>query len=63
MSLAVDKWVTLLKELAMKKLSVLLLLAYASMMLTACNTVEGFGSDVSHLGAKIENKADQEKRY
>jgi predicted small secreted protein len=47
----------------MRKLSVLFLLAYASMMLTACNTVEGFGSDVSHLGAKIENKADQERRY
>ena len=46
----------------MKKLSVLFLLAYASMMLTACNTVEGFGQDVANVGNKIENKADRDRR-
>jgi len=47
----------------MRKFGLLILLAYASMILTACNTVEGFGQDVSHLGNKIENKADRERRY
>ena len=42
----------------MKKLSLLLLVAYAT-MLAACNTMEGFGQDVQHVGNKIEEKADR----
>jgi entericidin A len=45
----------------MKKLALLLLVAYAS-MLTACNTVEGFGRDVERVGDKIEKKAAHERR-
>ena len=29
--------------------------------LTACNTVEGFGKDLSKLGDKIEQSADKRK--
>ena len=42
----------------MKKFSVLILLAYAA-LLVGCNTMEGLGQDVQHLGNKIEDKADR----
>jgi len=29
--------------------------------LSACNTMQGFGEDVSKAGNKIENKADSKK--
>lgn len=28
-----------------------------------CNTVQGLGKDVSKLGDKIENKAEEKKKY
>jgi entericidin A len=45
----------------MKKLALLLVMAYCS-MLAACNTVEGFGRDVERVGDKIERKAAHERR-
>jgi predicted small secreted protein len=33
----------------------------AAFMLTACNTMEGFGRDVEKTGDKIEKKAQQHK--
>jgi len=42
----------------MRKLSLLLLVAYAT-MLAACNTMEGFGRDVERVGDKIEQKAQR----
>jgi len=35
----------------------LLALAFISITLTACNTVEGIGEDVQTLGSKIEKTA------
>ena len=40
----------------MKKLVVLLMVLG---VLAGCNTMEGFGKDVSKLGTKIEKKADE----
>ncbi len=31
--------------------------------LAGCNTMEGFGKDLSKLGGKIENKAEEKKSY
>ena len=45
----------------MKKIALVLVMAYCS-MLTACNTVEGFGRDVERAGDKIEKKAAYERR-
>ncbi|TCV90482.1 entericidin A/B family lipoprotein [Sulfurirhabdus autotrophica] len=40
----------------------LFVLTLSVMGLAGCNTVEGFGKDVSKLGDKIEKKADEKKR-
>ncbi len=40
----------------MRKLAVLMLVAYAT-LLTACNTMQGFGRDVERVGDNIERKA------
>lgn len=40
----------------------LLMLTLSLLGLAGCNTVEGFGKDVSKLGDKIEQKADEKKR-
>ncbi|HEY4561008.1 MAG TPA: entericidin A/B family lipoprotein [Lysobacter sp.] len=43
----------------MKRLTALLLLAMFSMStLTACNTMAGVGKDVSKVGDKVEDKAE-----
>jgi predicted small secreted protein len=34
----------------------------AAFLLTACNTMEGFGRDVEKTGDKIEQKAQEAKR-
>ena len=34
---------------------------FAALNLAACNTMSGLGKDVSKLGDKIENKADEHK--
>lgn len=44
----------------MNKSYVWLLLVFA-MVAVGCNTMEGFGKDVSKLGDKIEQKADEHK--
>ena len=44
----------------MNKSFVWLLLAFVA-VLAGCNTMEGFGKDVSKLGDKIEQKADEHK--
>ncbi len=46
----------------MKKVTAILMLA-AGFLLVGCNTMSGFGKDVSKAGDKIENKADKEKKY
>ena len=46
----------------MRKLAVLMLVAYATLLTAACNTVEGFGRDVERVGDKIERKAADERR-
>ncbi len=41
----------------MKRTAIFLALAaFATASLSACNTVHGFGKDMSHLGHKIEGK-------
>jgi len=41
---------------------VLIVLAVAvALTLAGCNTMEGFGKDLSTLGDKIEKKADEKK--
>lgn len=44
----------------MRKMTAVALLA-AGFALAGCNTMSGFGQDVSKVGNKIENKADQKK--
>jgi predicted small secreted protein len=39
-----------------------LLTAACLFLLAGCNTVEGFGKDLSKLGDKIEQKAEQVKK-
>ncbi|HKQ26143.1 MAG TPA: entericidin A/B family lipoprotein [Burkholderiales bacterium] len=40
----------------------LIVLAVAgALVLAGCNTMEGFGKDLSTLGNKIEKKADEKK--
>ncbi len=44
----------------MARMSRLVLLALACMaVLTACNTVKGFGKDVQKVGEQMEEKADK----
>ena len=45
---------------SIKALVIAVLLA-AGFALPACNTVEGFGKDLSKLGDKITDKADKTK--
>ena len=43
----------------MKRLmSLLLLAAFSSGLLTACNTMAGAGKDVQKVGEKVEDKAE-----
>lgn len=46
----------------MKRIALALAAAFiASMTLSACNTMEGFGQDVQKTGEKIESAADKKK--
>jgi entericidin B len=45
------------------KLVVLLSLFVATIVLAACNTVEGVGKDVKATGQAIEKAADKNKTY
>ena len=46
----------------MKKVTAVLMLA-GGFLLVGCNTMSGFGQDMSKAGDKIESKADKEKKY
>jgi predicted small secreted protein len=47
------------KERAMKRLIVLMMMAaFSTVTLTACNTVAGAGKDVQKAGQKVETKAE-----
>lgn len=46
----------------MRKTTALLMLAFG-FLLVGCNTMSGFGQDMSKAGEKIENKAEKEKKY
>jgi entericidin A len=47
------------KENPMKRvISLLLLVAFSSAFLTACNTMAGAGKDVQKAGEKVEQKAE-----
>lgn len=43
----------------MKRAVALFVLIAFSGLLTACNTMNGLGKDVEHLGDKIQNKASK----
>jgi predicted small secreted protein len=45
----------------MKMLKILLVLALPLVMVTGCNTVGGFGKDLSKVGGTIEKTADEVK--
>jgi predicted small secreted protein len=38
-------------------------LMFASISLTACNTMQGAGRDVEKLGSKVQEEAIEHKRY
>lgn len=48
---------------AMLKAAMLALIGASVIGITGCNTVQGFGKDMSKLGDKIENKAEEKKSY
>jgi entericidin B len=48
------------KEITMKKYTLLIAVVVLP-LLSACNTMEGFGQDVQKGGEKIENAADKNK--
>ena len=48
----------MLKKLFLSALTMSFIIGVAG-----CNTMEGLGKDVSKLGDKIENKADEKKKY
>ncbi len=41
----------------MQKITALLTLAFATLVLAGCNTIHGFGQDVQKVGEKIENSS------
>jgi predicted small secreted protein len=45
----------------MKHLVTLIAAAFAVLTLTACNTIEGLGKDISKAGDKIEETAKKSK--
>ncbi|MFH1494159.1 MAG: entericidin A/B family lipoprotein [Pseudomonadota bacterium] len=54
------------KIVALISLKVFLLVAITGgvvLSMGGCNTVQGLGKDVSKLGDKIENKAEEKKKY
>ena len=38
-------------------------LAFGSISLTACNTIQGAGKDVERAGEKVQQEAQEHKRY
>jgi entericidin A len=52
-----------MKKNAMLKFAMLIMIGVGVIGLSACNTMQGLGKDVSKLGDKIENKAEEKKSY
>ena len=52
-----------MQKSAILKLAILAVFAAGFIGLTGCNTMQGLGKDVSKLGDKIENKAEEKKSY
>ena len=46
-----------------RTITVLILTAISSCLLSSCKTIKGLGRDMQHLGAKIETKAEQKSGY
>ena len=38
-------------------------LAFGSVSLTACNTIQGAGQDVESLGHKVQSEAQEHRKY
>ena len=47
----------------MKRIMILLSILGFNMLATACNTMEGLGEDVQAGGEKLEESADENKKY
>jgi entericidin B len=47
----------------MWKKALFVLMSLASLALTACNTMQGAGRDVEHAGQKLQEEAQEHKRY
>ncbi|MFL9925653.1 entericidin A/B family lipoprotein [Herbaspirillum lusitanum] len=45
----------------MKKITALFLLIASVTVLAGCNTVNGFGKDVEHVGEKMQSSSDRNK--
>ncbi|HZV60783.1 MAG TPA: entericidin A/B family lipoprotein [Methylophilaceae bacterium] len=52
-----------MKKSAIFKFAMLAMIAVGFIGLSGCNTMQGLGKDVSKLGDKIENKAEEKKSY
>jgi entericidin A len=52
-----------MKKTALMKFMLLAMVAMGATAMSGCNTVQGFGKDMSKLGDKIENKAEEKKSY
>ena len=52
-----------LKGMDMWKKALFVLMSLLSLALTACNTVEGAGRDISAAGREVTGEAQEHKRY
>ena len=52
-----------MKKTALLKIILLAVIGMGATAMSGCNTVQGFGKDMSKLGDKIENKAEEKKSY
>jgi entericidin A len=52
-----------MKNNAILKTVMLVMIGVGVIGLSGCNTVQGLGKDMSKLGDKIENKAEEKKSY
>jgi entericidin A len=52
-----------MKKTAILKFVMLGMIGVGVIGLSGCNTMQGLGKDVSKLGDKIENKAEEKKSY
>jgi predicted small secreted protein len=45
------------------RILLLTVVAASACLMSSCKTTKGFGRDLQHLGAKIEQKADETEGY